>query len=453
MRPTRTAPKSLALALFVASAGAASAAGCSVLVNPDLSLLEPGGGDAGRDASRDGGMCTGTCDDRIACTIDSCETATNRCVSVPDNSRCAAGLVCDEFDGCITQRCTSNAQCDNGNACDGVETCSGGSCRAGVAMTCDDGRFCNGTETCDPDRGCVAGRAPACDDNDRCTMDSCNPSASGGVGACQSVPIEGCGSMAPPNDSCARATEINLMSGSMMVSGTTAGATNDVRSTCGGVGGDVWYAITYPGRLDLEIVASPVSTADPVLSVRESCAGNDLACNDDAAFGSRASRMWIRSDGRASSRTLYVAVDAFTTDAEGPFTLRATTSPAVAGNACGEGMGGGLFDVSRGGTVLHAMPTRMSRTQGRCTPTSTITPEETYLFTGAMRQTAVQVSARGLTPSVYVRTGSCSGTELNCVNAAGTAVTFTHPGGSSFLYVDNLPPTTPYALTVRGVMP
>jgi hypothetical protein len=42
------------------------------------------------------------CDDRINCTVDSCNPETGRCVSVPEDSRCPNGHLCDpSLDGCV----------------------------------------------------------------------------------------------------------------------------------------------------------------------------------------------------------------------------------------------------------------------------------------------------------------------------------------------------------------
>ncbi|MEL6543879.1 MAG: hypothetical protein AAFQ82_04590, partial [Myxococcota bacterium] len=41
-------------------------------------------------------------------------------------------------------------------------------------LQCDDGLFCNGVESCEATSGCVGGTAPAVDDGDVCTTDSCD---------------------------------------------------------------------------------------------------------------------------------------------------------------------------------------------------------------------------------------------------------------------------------------
>jgi hypothetical protein len=40
---------------------------------------------------------------------------------------------------------------------------------------CNDSNACNGEETCDTLLGCQVGTVPDCNDNDDCTVDSCDP--------------------------------------------------------------------------------------------------------------------------------------------------------------------------------------------------------------------------------------------------------------------------------------
>ncbi len=65
------------------------------------------------------------CDDAVACTVDSCDEASDACFHSPADA------------------------------------------------ACDDGQWCNGSETCDLLRGCAAGSPPNCDDGLACTVDTC----------------------------------------------------------------------------------------------------------------------------------------------------------------------------------------------------------------------------------------------------------------------------------------
>jgi hypothetical protein len=65
--------------------------------------------------------------------------------------------------------------CDDENPCT-VDSCDAvsGAC-AHVPLICSDGNACNGLETCNPQVGCLPGAPPVCDDGAVCTTDSCNP--------------------------------------------------------------------------------------------------------------------------------------------------------------------------------------------------------------------------------------------------------------------------------------
>ncbi len=74
-----------------------------------------------------------SCDDKDACTTDSCDALT---------ATCTHGVVnCDDGNTCTTDSCNKGCQhagltgptCDDGNACSSGETCSGGKCTAPVA--------------------------------------------------------------------------------------------------------------------------------------------------------------------------------------------------------------------------------------------------------------------------------------------------------------------------------
>lgn len=141
------------------------------------------------------------CDDRIACTRDSC-LVEGVCRNQPDDTQCTGGQVCNPASGCgASTNCTTNAQCNDNvectedtctvsGACEHVpqnSRCTGGrTCNTtmGCIMAtacrnnaeCDDGNYCNGAETCNTELACVAGTAVACADSDPCTIDACNES-------------------------------------------------------------------------------------------------------------------------------------------------------------------------------------------------------------------------------------------------------------------------------------
>jgi cysteine-rich repeat protein len=138
-----------------------------------------------------GGECRGltvSCDDGNVCTTDSCDPATG-CVSTNNTAACddgnactsddtcgggtchgGAAVVCDDANACTSDSCnpatgcvfTNNtAACDDGNACTSGDTCSGGTCHGGAAVTCNDGNVCT-TDSCNPATGCVYDAISGC---------------------------------------------------------------------------------------------------------------------------------------------------------------------------------------------------------------------------------------------------------------------------------------------------
>ncbi len=148
--------------------------------DPDGGTVDPDGGIPGTDGGTvDGGpQCPGGCDDGVACTADSCQEGA--CVHTPDNNLCEGGARCTPM-GCVTERCTTDAQCDDGNACNGVERCSpaGGDpvtgCVPGMPLECDDGIACT-RDFCNPASGCgIEAQNAECNDGIDCTSDICDP--------------------------------------------------------------------------------------------------------------------------------------------------------------------------------------------------------------------------------------------------------------------------------------
>ena len=141
-------------------------------------------------------------------TVDTCTATDPTCDGVDDD---CDGTTDDDYlascSGNAVQSCVAGSvvtqECGDGNACNGAETCSTGACLAGTAPSVDDGNpctadscapatgvvhaavaagtacadsdLCNGDETCSGAGTCVAGTAPAVDDGNPCTADSCEP--------------------------------------------------------------------------------------------------------------------------------------------------------------------------------------------------------------------------------------------------------------------------------------
>ncbi len=126
---------------------------------------------------------TPNCDDGNACTVDACNPLTGGCTN--------SALTCNDSNACTTDTCnptsgcvfTNNSlPCNDGNLCTTGDTCSGGSCGAGVPVVCPptDSNPCT-ADSCNPATGaCVNAATPgvSCSDSNPCTTaDTCNEGA------------------------------------------------------------------------------------------------------------------------------------------------------------------------------------------------------------------------------------------------------------------------------------
>ena len=129
------------------------------------------------------GRCTAgtvpSCDDGIACTVDSCAAGTDECQHTPNNAACSDSNactddICNATAGC--QHANNTASCDDGNACTANDTCSNGACVGGAPPSCNDGIACT-TDVCVAPGGCQ--HADDCPGGQTCNHTN---------GACESGP-------------------------------------------------------------------------------------------------------------------------------------------------------------------------------------------------------------------------------------------------------------------------
>ena len=122
------------------------------------------------------------CSDNIDCTKDSCNEETDECEHSPDDDFCDDGKfcngaeTCDPASGCLpgtAPNCSDNIDCTIDSCNEETDKCE----HSADDSKCDDGLWCNGAETCDPTKGCQPGTAPDCSDGIDCTIDSCNEDA------------------------------------------------------------------------------------------------------------------------------------------------------------------------------------------------------------------------------------------------------------------------------------
>ncbi|MBK9261760.1 MAG: hypothetical protein IPM54_18410 [Polyangiaceae bacterium] len=146
--------------------------------------------------------------------------------------------------------------CDDNDECTAGETCSGGACGGGTAVSCDDGNGCT-NDSCDATLGCVhqanaescddgnictlndscaygacTGKTKPCLDGDPCTTDRCDPQV-----GCVYEPIANCGSGGAGGGGMGGAGVSSSSSGSSSTGG--AGGTGGQDSASGAGGGSL----------------------------------------------------------------------------------------------------------------------------------------------------------------------------------------------------------------------
>ena len=137
------------------------------------------------------GNCVGknifNCDDGNPCTDDSCQPVSG-CIHVPNVLPCSDGDTCTIGDTCNQGLCksTESLQCDDNNVCtlDICDALSGCTYQA-IPGFCDDLNNCTSEDQC-LGGTCVGVGTLKCDDNNACTLDTCEPN-----GGCSNKPIDG----------------------------------------------------------------------------------------------------------------------------------------------------------------------------------------------------------------------------------------------------------------------
>lgn len=126
-----------------------------------------------------------TCADNAVCTSDYCDPQSG-CVYAANSLPCNDGDACTANDTCAggqcvsgtpCKKCTTAADCSDGNSCT-TDTCSAetGCANPNTPGSCDDGSVCTTTDAC-TEGTCIGGGSLNCNDNNSCTIDSCDPIA------------------------------------------------------------------------------------------------------------------------------------------------------------------------------------------------------------------------------------------------------------------------------------
>jgi hypothetical protein len=123
------------------------------------------------------------CDDKKVCTTDFCSPVSD-CQHTVNSNACDDGDICTVTDACFNGACIPGATslvCDDGNTCTDDACVAGKGCRSIANTTpCDDGNPCSLADVCGGGSCVASGEAVPCDDQNPCTTDACNP----GTGHC-----------------------------------------------------------------------------------------------------------------------------------------------------------------------------------------------------------------------------------------------------------------------------
>lgn len=118
------------------------------------------------------------CNDRNDCTTDSCKEG--RCVYDNNSKECSDGDPCTTADTCRGGSCSGTAiGCNDNNTCT-EDTCKEGNCvfsPVEEGTSCNDQNGCTNSDKCSSNGVCVGSGGPDCDDGDPCTKNQCEDSA------------------------------------------------------------------------------------------------------------------------------------------------------------------------------------------------------------------------------------------------------------------------------------
>jgi hypothetical protein len=250
---------------------------CSNPAKPDGSTCNDGKTCTGPDTCSTG-VCGGgalSCDDQVACTVDSCSEAFGGCVA--NSTGCA---------------CASSGDCDDGNPCNGAETCNLQTmqCQLGTALDCSSfGDACS-VGTCNALTGqCEAtpkANGSACDDGDKCTQAStCQGGVCAGTSPVVCTALDQCHDAGTCNPGTGICSDPPRMNGSACNDSNACTRTDTCQSgVCTGGNAVVCSALDQchnPGVCD----TSTGICSDPAKTNGSSCNDSSLCTQTDTCQG------------------------------------------------------------------------------------------------------------------------------------------------------------------------
>jgi hypothetical protein len=252
----------------------------------------------------------------------------------------------------------------------------------------------------------------------------------------------------PGNDNCSGATALTVYGPTCggSTTGNVAGATQSLAASCAGTADDdVWYSfVATAGAHDITVVGS--ASFDAVIDLRSgSCNGTNIACKDSTNNGGTEV---LHASGLTVGSTYFVRVYHWSSSvpATTTFTICLTTPtpPAPANDDCVAATALTVYGATCGGAVTGDVTgATQSIAPISCSNfTSGAANDVWYSFVAtAVTHKITVVGASSFDAVVDLRSGSCTGTNMNCADA-------TTSGGTELITATGLTIGTTYYVRV-----
>jgi hypothetical protein len=369
----------------------------------------------------------GECDDGCYCNgVEACRGGT--CVAGDDPCvdavPCTVGACLEETDTCFQE--PVHAMCSNGDACDGMEVCDPafGGCRPASPLYCNDENACT-VDSCDPARGCVHVLRDLDGDgfvDSRCGGDDCDDDPRfgrdifpGAREVCNNRRDDNCDglrdyndpSCMPTNDTCATAERLP---GAGTYSGSTRSLRSDYTLSCGSGSADAVFTFSLAAPADVRVTPSGAGLGGVAIRALSACAtGPDLRCG-----GGASPVAFVRSLPAGD----YAIIVKTTTPGIFDLTLRITEPTTVPPtDLCNET----TRDISAGGTFTGMWEETGNDYAPACGTILRDAPDAAYRFVlTSPKDVRITATATGSYNTVLSVTPNCGmpSAALSCVSAA-----------------------------------
>ncbi len=245
----------------------------------------------------------------------------------------------------------------------------------------------------------------------------------------------------PSNESCASPETLALTPGTpLQFTANTVQSTDDETGTCNSTTAsrEVVYAFTTTTAQDFHFVATGATGVNPALYLRAApcTGGTQLACVNATTNGGTETLTL----GNQPAGTYYLVVETVGT-AFGAVNVTMNLNPPTTNDSC---TAPAVLSLTPGTPTAFTADTRFAThvETGSCNGTAN-SRELVYAFTTTAAQDVVVTATggTGVNPVLYLRSATCDGTQLACVNATSTNATETLiapdlPAGDYFLVVE-----------------